>query len=273
MNILKESEKSYDELVELNRMLEKKLAEEIAKNKEKDHFFIQQSRHAAMGEMVGSIGHHWRQPINSLTLLVQDLRDALEFGEITELYLDRFTKDSMDQIQHMTGFLNDLRKFYLPNKEKRFSVSDAIEDALSIFSPCLKSHDIGIEFVHRGQPLTFGYPNDYRLAVLNVLLNAKDAFDYREQHNRKIQIQIYEEANFLAAQFTYNADVREPASHFSMFEPNFTQQTHGSGLRYYFTNTVVANMNGCVKAENTGDGTSITLLVPKASRETIGKMD
>lgn len=273
MNILKESEKSFDELVEMNQMLEKKLAVEIAKNKEKDLLFIQQSRHAAMGEMVGSIGHQWRQPINNLTLLVQDLRDALEFGEITEPYLDRFTKDSMDQIQHMTGFFNDLRKFYLPNKEKRFSVADAIEDALSIFSPCLKSHDIRIEFVHRGQPLTVGFPNDFSLAVLNVLLNAKDAFDYHEQHNRKIQIQIYEEANFWASQFTYNADVREPTSLSSVFEPNFPQQTHDSGLRYYFTKTVVANMNGSVKAENTGDGTSITLFVPKASRNNIGKID
>ncbi len=160
--------KQYVETI--NRDLEKRVREEVAKNRQKDHILIQQSRLAAMGEMIASIGHQWRQPLNSLSLLIQDVREALDFGEINDQYIDQFTKESMIQIKHMSRTINDFRKFYRPNKEKSsFPISDSIEDALSIFSSSLKNHDIHVEFEYRGQQLAYGYPNEFSQVVLNIL--------------------------------------------------------------------------------------------------------
>lgn len=273
MENLKESEKCYHELVEINRTLEKRLAEEVWKNFQKDHFLIQQSSLAAMGEMMANIRQQCRQPLNSLTLLIQDLKDAREFGEITEQYIDRFTRESIIQIQHMTRTINDFRKFYRLNKDKcTFSVSEAIEVALSIFSTSLKSHDICVEFEYRGQPMAFGFPNEYSQAVLNILTNARDAFVNRDLHNRKILIDIYEEDGFLIAQFTDNAGGIDPAYLTKVFEPYFTTRNHGSGLGLYLTKMIVENMNGCVKAENIGDGTRVSLLVRKVTTGNIPKL-
>jgi phosphoglycerate-specific signal transduction histidine kinase len=96
---------------------------------------VQQSRLAAMGEMIASIGHQWRQPLNNLSLLIQDVSEAQEFEELNDQYINRFTNESMVLIKHMSRTINDFRKFYLPNKEKAvFSLSESIEDALIFMS-------------------------------------------------------------------------------------------------------------------------------------------
>lgn len=258
--------KKYELLLQQNRYLEKRLQEEVVKNKQKDTILIEQSRLAAMGGMVASIGHQWRQPLNNLSLLMHDVREALEFGEIDDQYIDRFTRESMQQIQHMARTINDFRKFYKPNKEKSiFSVGDSIEEALSIFSLSLKNHGIQVEFEYRGQQMAYGYPNEYSQVVLNILTNARDAFVHKDISHRKLAIKIGESGNFITTEFIDNAGGIEPAFLKKVFDPYFTTRSQGTGLGLYMTKMILENMNGSVSVENTGDGSRFSLLVPKVS--------
>ena len=257
----------------LNRDLEKRIRIEVDKNRQKDHILIQQSRLAAMGEMIASIGHQWRQPLNSLSLLIQDVREALDFGEINDQYIDCFTKESMIQIKHMSRTINDFRKFYRPNKEKSsFSISESIEDALAIFSSSLKKHDIHVEFEYRGQQMAYGYPNEYSQVVLNILTNARDAFVVNNIKNRKVYIKIAETKEFLLAEFTDTAGGIEPALLEKVFDPYFTTRAQGTGLGLYMTKMILENMNGGIKVENTGDGSLFSLSVPKVTADVIAEI-
>ncbi|ETI66713.1 sensor histidine kinase [Neobacillus vireti] len=258
--------KKYELLLQQNRYLEKRLQEEVVKNKQKDTILIEQSRLAAMGGMVASIGHQWRQPLNNLSLMMHDVREALEFGEIDNQYIDRFTRESMQQIKHMARTINDFRKFYKPNKEKSFfSVGDSIEEALSIFSLSLKNHGIQVEFEYRGQQMAYGYPNEYSQVVLNILTNARDAFVQKGISHRKLVIKIGESGKFIKSEFIDNAGGIEPTLLKKVFDPYFTTRPQGSGLGLYMTKMILENMNGSVTVENTGDGARFCLSVPKVS--------
>ena len=59
------------ELRELNKELEAKVKFEVEQNRQKDKIMYQHSRLASMGEMVGNIAHQWRQPLNSLSIIIQ----------------------------------------------------------------------------------------------------------------------------------------------------------------------------------------------------------
>ena len=270
MKKLKESEQSYRVLAEkyeaTNRNLEKKIKDEVEKNRQKDHLLIQHSRLAAIGEMIASIGHQWRQPLNSLSLIIQDVREEFEFGQLDEIYIDNFTKESMIQIKHMSRTINDFRKFYKPNNEKSpFSIGSSIEDALSIFSPSLKYCGIEIEFEYRGELMAYGFPNEYSQVVLNILTNARDAFVLKDIKNRKIKIQLSETLKFVTAEFTDNAGGIEPALLNKIFDPYFTTRPHGTGLGLYMTKMIIENMNGLVTVENHDAGARFCLSIPKVN--------
>ncbi|MEH7110211.1 sensor histidine kinase [Bacillus sp. JJ1764] len=268
MKNLNESEKKYRELSEKYEMeihnLEKRIQEEVAKNREKDHILLHHSKLAAMGEMIASIGHQWRQPLNSLSLLVQDVREALEFDEVDHHYIDQFTRESMIQINLLSRTLHDFRKFYkMSNEKSAFSVAESIEDALAIFSLNLKKHGIQVKFEYRGQQTAFGYPNEFSQVVLNILTNARDAFVEKDIQERILYITIHESNEFVMAEFRDNAGGIKPEVIDKVFDPYFTTKMHGTGLGLYMTKIILESMDGTVAMENIGDGTCLCLSVPK----------
>ncbi|MEH7418896.1 HAMP domain-containing sensor histidine kinase [Neobacillus drentensis] len=268
MKKLKESERRNRDLAEkyeaINRNLEEKIQEEVEKNRQKDHLLIQHSRLAAMGEMLASIGHQWRQPLNSLSLIIQDVREEFEFGQLDEIYIDSFTKESMIQIKHMSRTINDFRKFYKSNNEKTpFSIGSSIEDALSIFSSSLKYYGIEMEFEYRGELMAYGFPNEYSQVVLNILTNSRDAFVQKNIKNRKIKILLSETKEFITAEFTDNAGGIDAALLDKVFDPYFTTRPHGTGLGLYMTKMILENMNGFVTVDNFENGARFCLTVPK----------
>ncbi|WP_053366717.1 PAS domain-containing sensor histidine kinase [Bacillus sp. FJAT-27245] len=245
--------------------LKAKISSEIEKNRQKDAILIQQSRLAAMGEMLASIGHQWRQPLNNLSMLFQEAREALEFGEINEQFADIFIKEGLEQVQVLSRTIHDIRRFYRRNLEKSFfSVADAIEDALSLFSPSLKKHEIEIEFIYRGQQMAFGYPNEFSQAILNLLANSRDAFVHKGSENRRISIAIEDKDGFSETVFTDNTGGIDPSNMAHIFDPHFTTRAGSTGLGLYMVKTIVERMKGSASAENNQSGTLFRLSIPKA---------
>jgi signal transduction histidine kinase len=263
-------EGKYQNEIDKNLHLEERLQKEISTNTLKDHMLIQQSRLAAMGELFASIGHQWRQPLNNLSLLIQDVSEAQEFDEINEQYINRFTKESMVLIKHMSRTINDFRKFYLPNKEKAvFSLSESIEDALSIFSLTLKNYNIFVHFEYRGQQQAYGYQNEFIQVILNILMNAKDAFVTHNIDNRRLSIKIVEDEWFYMTEINDNAGGIAPAMLDKIFDPYFTTRQNGTGLGLYMAKIILENMHGNIKAENTENGARFLLYIPKLTAERI----
>ena len=63
--------------------------------REKERMLIQQSRLAALGEMINNIAHQWRQPLNGVGLLIQDINLCFEAGEFDAPYLETTTAKVM----------------------------------------------------------------------------------------------------------------------------------------------------------------------------------
>ena len=54
----------------------------IKKSREKDTILAQQSKMAAMGEMLENIAHQWRQPLSTISTISTGIKIQYEYSEI-----------------------------------------------------------------------------------------------------------------------------------------------------------------------------------------------
>ncbi|MEH7010912.1 HAMP domain-containing sensor histidine kinase [Neobacillus niacini] len=166
----------------------------------------------------------------------------------------------------MSRTITNFQKFYRTNKEKcSFSVSDSIEEALSIFFSALKNHDIHVDFEYRGMQMAYGIPIEFSQIVLNILTNAREVFDTNNIKDRKLKIQISRKEKFIVVEFTDNAGDIAPGQISKLFEPYSTTSHNGTGIGLYITKMMIENMDGSVHVENTGEGARFRLSVPKVT--------
>jgi signal transduction histidine kinase len=255
---------SESELRSLNEALEVKVALEVDSNRQKDMLLIQQSRLAAMGEMIHNIAHQWRQPLNSVSLIVQNLQDEFQNNECTIESIDATVTKIMSLLLNMSRTIEDFRSFFRPDKQKEpFSVSAAIDSALTLIDASLHSYGIIIEKNIQSNPEVFGFSNQFSQAILNIISNSKEAIVHEHISPGIIKIDISSEDYQAVIKITDNGGGIKPEVLSRMFEPYFTTKSAGSGIGLYMTKMIVErNMSGNITAQNYETGTRIIIRLP-----------
>ena len=49
---------------------------------------FQQARFASLGEMLNNIAHQWRQPLGSITMIIQSFQTKMSLGKLTPEFID-----------------------------------------------------------------------------------------------------------------------------------------------------------------------------------------
>jgi len=171
-------EKSDNELRKINENLSNIVQEETAKRLEGEKAIFRQSKLALMGEMLGAISHHWRQPLNAIGIKIQDVYYAYKNNEINEAYLKHFTDSSMAIVKDMSKMIDDFRNFFAPNENKEeFTIENAIDDTLRLLSAKLANGAIETmkAYDNPQNKNYFGFRQEFQQVILNIVSNASDA--------------------------------------------------------------------------------------------------
>lgn len=257
-----------EQLRKLNETLAQQISVEVAKNREKDMLMIQQSRMAAMGEMIGNIAHQWRQPLSALAILLGVIKEAHELGELNDEYLEQAIANGQRLIKKMSTTINDFRDFFRPDKEKTtFSALAQINEAISIVEASFKNNNISLKLIAAYDLNLQGFPNEYSQVLLNLLSNAKDAIQTRNIAEGKIVIRLERESNFGRVSVTDNGGGIPTAILDKIFDPYFSTKTRGgTGIGLYMSKMIIErNMNGRLSARNTNGGAEFVIETPLAS--------
>ncbi|HIC10152.1 MAG TPA: PAS domain-containing sensor histidine kinase [Campylobacterales bacterium] len=264
----KQIEELNRKLEKLNKELELRVKEEVKKNLEKDQLLIQQSKLAAMGDMLGNIAHQWRQPLNTLALAIQDIEEAYIWGELDEKYIQDFTKLAMENISFMSKTIDDFRNFFKPSKQKEpFKLRDAVEEILQIVSAQLKNKNIKISVTGENYTV-MGYPNEFKQVILNLTNNAKDAIlSNRTDGQGEIKISILptSEEEYREVRVEDNGGGVPEEIKDKIFEPYFTTKegNKGTGIGLYMSKTIIEdNMKGRLELRNKEDGAVFSIFIP-----------
>ncbi|MCG6553298.1 MAG: PAS domain-containing protein [Candidatus Magnetominusculus sp. LBB02] len=259
-----------EELKQLNTNLELMVAVETQKRRQHEQLLIQQSKMAAMGEMLGMIAHQWKQPLNALSLSVQDLKDAYYYGELNEHYINNLVDITTGQIMFMSKTISDFRNFFQPSKEKsRFNVKTAIDDLILMFGHLFKANivDISVRVQLDVEPAVFGYPNEFKQVILNILNNAGDAIVSKRKESPLLQglieITISAENGKLIVSVTDNG-VGIPQHMIEKIFDNYytTKAAEGTGIGLYMSKTIIeTNMGGSLTARNVDGGAEFLIVL------------
>ncbi len=257
----------FIELEEQNKELEKLIAIEVEKNRQKDKIMFQQNKMASLGEMLNNIAHQWRQPlmeINSLFIPIQaklDLDLDLDLEELKESIknLNSITK-------YMSDTIDDFKDFFASNKEEeKFKLSDQINASLNIMSSSLKSNNIMIDIVVKKNPTIYGYKNEYTQVLINLLSNAKDILISRKIVDPKIVIIVDESKDAVIISVEDNAGGIKIEPIEEIFKPFFTyEKLGGTGIGLFMSKLIIENnMNGNLLVENKKNGAVFKIITYK----------
>jgi len=231
---------------------------------ENQQMLIQQSRLAAMGEMIGNIAHQWRQPLNALALLHANIKDDFAYGELNKESLDKSLHHAERLIEKMSCTIEDFRNFFKPNKKPRlFSLDQAVRETLKLVNASFLGNNIEIVFHGDAVIEAHGYANEFSQVLLNALSNAKDAMLEREIASGKIEISLGQDEARTWVIVRDNAGGIPEDVLPKIFDPYFTTREKGTGIGLYMSRMIMSHMGGVIEARNSGDGAEFKLSLPK----------
>jgi signal transduction histidine kinase len=226
--------------------------------RERDQMLIRQGRLVAMGEMISNIAHHWRQPLNTLALLAQELPMTYGTDEFSRRYLEKSVQRMMKQIADMSEMIEDFAYiFRSSDRITEFSVNDAVKKTLTLLEESLEEKGIATSLAEKGVVYIRGCPNQYCQVIVNLLLNARDALVDARAEAPQIAIEISKEGCRSVVTVTDNAGGVPEEIMDRIFDPYFTTKgpNRGSGLGLYIAKmTIEKQLGGLLTVTNVDQG-------------------
>ena len=246
------------------KIAENKLSKNMIELKNNQDIMLQQSRLAAIGEIISMIAHQWRQPLSAIASTSIDMKMQSEFENFDlgkkqeaqkyETYINNSLDEINEFVQNLTTTIDDFRNFHKPNKESiTVKLEDIISKSLNIISASFKSESIEIIEEYNSNQEVKLYDNEMMQVILNILKNAQDNF--KEKSIKNPYIKIVTEDRTIAI-CDNGGGIPEDIIE-KIFEPYFSTkgEKNGVGLGLYMSKTIVEkHHNGKLSAENTDDG-------------------
>lgn len=251
------------DIVKLEKQLHNKRVELIQRNKEE-----------AMGKMLGNIAHQWKQPLNSLSLLCQNLREMNEYNELEGENFEKYIQMMMKQIGFMSQTIDAFREFYNPSKSKEeFEVYGAIKEILELFYRLVDKR-IGIKMQPcriKKQLKIYANKNEFQQVIIVLLDNAIEATKTRlnlgEIQEGRIFINCAMEQNIASAKIcvirvSNNGGGINPEIGRRIFEAFFTTKENGSGVGLAMAQMILEKMEGRIFFANEREGVEFKIELP-----------
>jgi len=254
------------ELLILNQNLEVRIKKEVENNRKKDRLLYQQSRLAAMGEMIGNIAHQWRQPLSELGITIYKMKKLFTSKGDEFDFLESYDH-ARNVMKKMSSTIEDFRNFFNPNKVKEnFLILDAISETLNIMKGTLVRDNISVKVHCKSRIKIEGYLSEFTQVLINLINNSKDAFKQKKIKNRHIDIKIsVNDKNSAVVSFSDNAKGIEEKIIDKIFDPYFTTKhsSIGTGLGLYMSRMIIKNsMGGDIFVANLKDGVTFSIIIP-----------
>ena len=233
---------------------EESLKQQIVQNQQKDKILNEQSKMAAMGEMIGNIAHQWRQPLSAISTAATGIIIQKEYNMFEEDKLVKTCSIINDNAQYLSRTIDDFKNFIKGDRTKKiFNLNNNIESFLHLVDSSIKNNQIKIILDLQEDIQIDGYENELIQCLINIFNNAKDALKEKNIGERLIFISTYINEDKTIIKIKDNAGGIQPEVLPHVFEAYFTtkHKSQGTGLGLNMTyNLIVNGMSGNIEVKN-----------------------
>lgn len=229
-----------------NYQLRKKVNKEVTQNLEHSKALFQQSKQAALGNLMANISHQWRDNLTKISYINLGLRaHIMQNREIPLSLLDKSTQEIEQTIDFMSETMQNFLEYYKPSSNiQEFEVHDSIKAVISIIDTRIKNLNLEIIFTIISNTHLQGIRNEWMQVWMNILSNTLNIAQKRSIEYPYIIITIDE----TTICFQDNCGGVEPA-----ILENFTHDIH-SGLGIKMCKDILKKYGKSLHVKNTKEG-------------------
>jgi len=247
--VVKQSDNQQKELLKLNE--------------EKEEFLKMQSKLAIMGELMDSMGHQMKQPLNVISLAISQI-DINE--ELTSEDLMEIRNIIQNQVVYLSKTINEFRTFLRPNKDKKLIFLDDLITSVEILlkDRIIDSSILINKYYNKTLQLSI-IKNEFIHILMNIISNSIDAFEENKIENRIIKIENEEDEEFHIIKISDNAGGIDEKILSDIFKANISTKLEkgGTGMGLYMSKMIIEKIGGEIEAQNIENGVMFEIKIPK----------
>ncbi|MBO8170805.1 MAG: transporter substrate-binding domain-containing protein [Bacillaceae bacterium] len=241
------------ELERTNRMLEQKIEEE----KNLRQKLIHKEKMQALGQLVASIAHELRNPLTSIKAFVELIPEKFESPRFRQ-EVSRYVPAEINRLNKLLTNLLDYAKPGDPQKQT-FAVREWLDSVYPFFQIQFDKKHIRFSTDIPESLYVWADYGQMKQVLVNILLNAMDAVG----QNGDIHMTACSEQDNVVIKIRDSGKGIPQDKMALIFEPFYTDKTHGTGLGLSLCRQYMKDNNGEIQIESVpGKGTTVVLRLP-----------
>ncbi|HEY5511662.1 MAG TPA: PAS domain S-box protein [Prolixibacteraceae bacterium] len=248
---------------------------DITYRKKLERQMMHNDRMSTLGEMATGIAHEINQPLNTLSILFDNmLLAASKEDSLPKAYLEKKTQKIYDNIFRIKNIIDHVRVFSRSQDDAiltMFDLNESIHNATSLISEQFGNKMIDLHLdLEEALPQAYGNTYQFEQVILNLLINAKDAMEELEEKTGKtliknIGIRTYHSINQILIDIKDNGMGIKPEDLDKIMLPFYTTKEagKGTGLGLSITFGIIKEMNGEINFQSElKKGTTVKIKIP-----------
>lgn len=223
---------------------------------------------AYLGEISGGLAHEIRNPLNTMSINLQLLRESIAAGR--DEAVERKITVLENAKNHAANVLNKFLDFtkHRSRHTQRFDVVEAARDVCQMLEHSIKQNNIELDFVAEQEKIQITADHaEIKQVLFNLILNSIDALKEQAQRLIRLELGVRSKDN-LHIRVADNGPGMDEFTKANIYKPFFSKKTGGSGLGLSIVRRVVEQCGGeieCRVGEETqmGQGVEFTLMLKK----------